>query len=102
MYLSVRQFFFRRHFQIGIVVADGLDEQTFLRLAGDDGRACVAAREHGRAGIQHEPALDFVSLVAVAFEAAIREDGPDLFSKENHALTLADGCGEKRNGDEKT
>ena len=81
-------------------MADGLDEQAFLRIAGDDGRAGVAAGEHGLAGIEHEPALDFISLVAVAFEAAVGKDRADFLLKERDSLPLARGGGGKWNGDE--
>ena len=52
----------RRHLQIRIGVAHRLDEQAFLRIAGHDGRAGLAAFQSPLARIEEQAAFDLLRL----------------------------------------
>src|SRR5262249_40925355 len=69
----------RRHLRF-VFVIDRFDEQTLLRVAGDDGRAGVAVLQHGVARIKAQAAR--VLLPAVTFEAVVHEDWPNRFLEE--------------------
>ena len=59
--LGVGQLALGRHAQIGVLIADRLDEQALVRLAGHKSRSPVAAFEHGGPAIQ--PQIRFRLLV---------------------------------------
>ena len=81
--LAVRKLLaFRRHLQIGIGVADGFDEHTFFRIAGNDHRAVLAAFEQAFVGIEQQAAFDLLGLLAVAFVAVVGEEWADFVFEE--------------------
>ena len=67
-------------------VADGLDEGAAIRIARDHGRTAVAAAQDALAGVEVESVLHGLPLGAVAFEAAVHQDGPDVPLEEVDAL----------------
>jgi hypothetical protein len=71
-----------RHLQILVLVADGLDEERFIGLAGHKGGPGVAAGEGGLAGVEEEPAADPIRLLAVAGVTLVGEDGADAGFEE--------------------
>ena len=75
-------FFFRRHLEVFVGIADGRDEETFFRIAGDEGGAGRAALEQRIARIEQEAALGFSLLRAVALVARLGEDRADLRLEE--------------------
>ena len=80
--LGVAQARLGRHLQVLVAVAHGLDEEALVRLPGDNGGAGVAAFEHGGAGVEEEAALEFLRAGAVAFVAALGEQGADALLEE--------------------
>ena len=83
---AVRQAAFRRHLEVRIAIADGLDEQALLRGSGHDGGPGVAAREQSRAGIRAKAALQLLAISGMALEAVLGEDGPDALLEELRRL----------------
>jgi hypothetical protein len=69
------------HLEILVLVADGLDEERLVGLAGDDGGAGVAAGEGGFAGVEEEAAFYFFVLT-VALVTVLGEDGADFGFEE--------------------
>jgi hypothetical protein len=67
-----------RHFEIRIVVADGLDEEALVGLARDERRAGVAALQHRVARVELQAAFEFLRLRAVAGVAGPGEHGANL------------------------
>ena len=61
--LLVRQFLLGRHFEIGVRVADPLEEQALLRLARNNRRASLAALLPAAPRIKGEPSLDLSCFV---------------------------------------
>ena len=68
----------RRHLEIGITVADHLDEQALPWLARHRGGAGIASRENGGPGIEHQPPLRLLRFVAVALVAVRLEERFDV------------------------
>ena len=92
---------FGRHLAVAILVADGLDEAAFFRVAGDDGGAGFTAGEETVAGVEGEAAFEFLGVSAVAFVAAVDEDGADAFFEEVELLAGGfGGAGAGGGGDE--
>src|SRR5205085_2566742 len=81
-----RQPLLRRHLQT--VVPQRLENQTLLGVAGDDGRAGVAAGADAVAGVEPQAALELRRLVRVARVALLDKDGTDLLLEELHALAV--------------
>ena len=73
--LPVRELLLRRHLQVVVLVADRLDQQALLRVAGDDDGAGLAAVHH--AGLRVEPQVALVLLGAVAWIAVLGQERPD-------------------------
>src|SRR5881628_3046360 len=69
---------FGRHLEIGIGVADSLDEKTLLRVSGHDGRAGGTTFENAFARVQQQFALQLERLRAVALVAVLREQRADF------------------------
>jgi hypothetical protein len=63
-------------------MADGGDEETFLGVSRDEGWPAVASGEDALARIEVEAAPKLFTLSAVAFVAALDEDGADPLFKE--------------------
>ena len=81
----------RRHLEIGIAVANRVNEETFIRITRNDGRACIAALLPRAAPIEPEPPLAFVRLLRVALVAMLHEERPhrvlekgQFFRSEEH------------------
>ena len=73
-----------RHAQIGVVALDPVDQLALVRLAGHDRHA--AALELGEGpflGVEPQPGLALLIVGAVAGEAIVREDRPDI-AREVH------------------
>ena len=88
--------FLRRHLEIGVLVADGL-EQEALGVACDEGGAGVAAGEQAGLQIEAEISAQFLRLGGVAVVALGAEDGLDFFAEEGVAgLELRRGVGGQR------
>lgn len=71
----------RRHREMVIHAAHGLDEQALFNIAGFDGRAVVTAARPAAARIQREPAFDFLP-VRMSLEAALLEQRQHFGIKE--------------------
>ena len=67
-----------RHFELGVFVGEGFEEEALLGLAGNEGRPGSAALEKGFAGVEAESAHGFVERGVVAGLALVDEDGADL------------------------
>jgi hypothetical protein len=78
----------RRHAQVGIHPADGLDQAALLGLAGRDGGAALAAAQQGRPAAHAQAALDLFQLGAVALEAVLREQRPHLVLEEHERVVV--------------
>ena len=63
----------RWHREIAVGIADGFDEQAFVRLARNDGRAGVAALEPAIACVEREAALDLLRARAVTLVTILHE-----------------------------
>ena len=72
----------RRHREVAVGVADGFDEQAFVRLAGDDGGAGVAALHPTVARVEREAAFDLLRARAVALVTILDQDRTDLGLEE--------------------
>src|SRR5439155_423723 len=79
--------FLRRHLQIFVHVSHRADQQTLIRVAWNNRRTRLSPFERAFARIQDQAALNFLCLMAVAFEAVVREDGLNLLF-EKLALLL--------------
>ena len=102
--LGVAQARLGRHLQVLVAVAHGFDKEALVWLAGDDGGTGVAAFEHGGAGVEEEAALEFLRAGAVAFVAALGEQGADALLEELEVFGGEGGRGgnrtrRQRNGD---
>ena len=71
-----------RHLEIRVGVADSFDEETFPGVAGNDGRAGVAALEQTFERIEVKPALELLGLRAVAGVAVLGEQRTDFGFEE--------------------
>ncbi len=81
--------FLRRHFQILDLVPHGLDQQTFLRLAGDDGGfSGIAALLPAGFRIEVKVALELLRLRAVALVAMLDEHRSNFLFEEGDAGRL--------------
>ena len=94
--LAVGELALGRH--LGLVdVADRLDEQALLGLAGDGRRATVAALLQPFERIKPQTALGF-GLGAVALEAPLDQDGADLGLEElGRGVIVFTRAGRRRN-----
>ena len=72
----------RRHREVAVGVADGFDEEAFVRLAGDDGGAGVAALEPAVARVEREAAFDLLRARAVALVTILDQDRTHLGLEE--------------------
>ena len=70
----------RRHLQLGVGLRDGLNQQALIRLARHERRPGVAPLERRLAAV--EPQARGLLLLAVALEAAVDQDRPDLRLEE--------------------
>src|SRR5205823_4602447 len=68
----------RRHDVLVRMRGDALDEDALVRLAGDDGWPRLAAAQGRVALVQTQLALAVLLVHAVAVEAMLRENGPDV------------------------
>ena len=75
-HLGRRQRIVRRHREVGIGAAHGLNEKRFFEIARDDDCAAVPAFGEARGGIEAEPR--FLFFIAVTFVAPLRQQGADL------------------------
>ena len=76
----------RGHLEIFVGVADGLEEEALLQVAGNDGVAGVAALTRAGAGVEEETALEFLSAGGVAGVAFFHEHGADAFLKKSEFI----------------
>ena len=81
------------------------DEQRFLEVTGDDGRAEVTAGQHALTRIQDQSALRDALLLRVAFVATLGQDRADVLLEELeagriHLRLRSVGGGEAGDGDE--
>ena len=65
------------HLQVFVGVADGLDQEAFVGIAGDEGGTGRAAFEQGVAGVESEAAFGFSFGLAVTFVTGLDENGAD-------------------------
>src|ERR1700733_14636711 len=70
----------RWHFQLGMSVADGLDQQAFISLGRNGSRPRITPLENGFAAI--EPQARRLLLRAMALHAVVDQDRPDPRLKE--------------------
>src|SRR5262249_47719331 len=71
-----------RHAQVRVAVADRLDEQALLRVAGHENGSAVAALVDGRTAVQLQAPAFLLRGGAVALKAALGQDGADLLLEE--------------------
>jgi hypothetical protein len=71
-----------RHFDVRVVVADGLDEEAGFRVSRDHDGPVDAALEEVGSVIEAEATAQAFRCSAVAFEALGREDRADLVFEE--------------------
>ena len=83
-----------------IVVIHRLDDETLLRLTGNEGRSAIAAFFYARDGVEPQPAFRLVR-GAVTFVATRRENRADGFFKEVVARTGMSGEAERERSGEK-
>src|SRR5262249_9143315 len=72
--LAVVQPLLGRHFEIFVHLANRPDEQTSLWLAWDNRGTALATFEGSVARIEHKTAFYLVRLMAMAFEAIVRQN----------------------------
>ena len=98
--LRVSEFFaLGGHLELVVFVTDRGEEEATRRLAGDEGRAGVAAGKEGGGGVEEETALDAVGIVAVALVTMLDQDGADLvFEKLEVGGGNRRGRGDGRSG----
>ena len=75
--LAVCQSSIGRHLQVDVI--HRLDEQTVMRFAAHDGRACFAPLQHSFNGIESQTA--FLLLLAVALETSALQQWPHMLLK---------------------
>ena len=98
----VREFFvLRRHAQIFIGVSNRLDEQAFLRVPRNDGRAGLADFQQAVARIEKEAAFELFTFVTVTFVTILDQQWPNLFFEElspvrNRALGVQSQDGQQK------
>src|SRR2546430_12838749 len=86
------------HLKIGISVANGCEQQTFLRITRNNGGAGIAALFPAAFPVEFESAFDFAIGRAVAFVTVVGEDRADsVFKKIELGLGRFSG-GSSRNG----
>src|SRR5687767_11403206 len=68
----------RRHLEVLVRVTNSADEKTFFGVAGDNGRAAIAAFLPAFAAVKEKAAFEFLRSLAVALVAIVDEDGTDL------------------------
>ena len=73
-----RQRFLRRHREIVIEPAHGLDEQAFVRLSGHNRRPGIAAVRPAAARVERQPALHLSRIVRVTLETALFQNRPNF------------------------
>ena len=82
--LQLAALFFRRHGEVLVRIAHGLDDEAFVRLAGHDRRAGVAALGPARLGLQRKPSFGLRAAVAVV--AMLDEQRADFRFKKSRVL----------------
>ncbi len=82
-----------RHLQLGVLMTDGLDQQAFLGLAGNEGRAAVATLEDGRSTVEQQAAALFPGFAGMAVLTLLDEQRANLLLEE-----VAVFRGDRRNG----
>lgn len=98
--------FWRGHLEVLVGVADGLEEEALLQVAGDDGMAGVAALARAGAGVEEETALEFLGGGGMAGVAFFHEHGADAALEEGEfiggrgALGIGGGGGGGGDGEE--
>ena len=93
----------RRHRIVLVLRRDAFEQLALLRLAGDDRLVAAEIRERALREIQPVAVLAPLPLLfigAVAEEAVIREDGPDLALKIRRRLRAAQRGKEERRHDD--
>ena len=78
----VGEFLLGRHLQLIFGLLDGLDEQALLGVAGDEGRAVVAALAEPFAGVQGQAAANLLGALGVAAVALADQHGADVLLEE--------------------
>jgi hypothetical protein len=70
---------FRRHAEIRIVACDAFDQRTLIWLAGNDRRIATEICECSFGTVEAQIAFTLLFIRPMTREAAVREDGPNLF-----------------------
>src|ERR1019366_5091001 len=83
---NVGQFALFGHLNVGVPVADGLNEKTFIRLARRHGRTPIAALQEGSAAVETQAAANFLRLGGVTFVALFDQDRTDFLLEELGAV----------------
>ena len=79
--LAGREFCLGRHLELRVDIANRLDEQARLHVAGLNGRTVVSAFDPAGARVEREATLD-LGAVRVALKAALLQDGQDFGVEE--------------------
>ena len=100
------ELFVGRHLQIFVAIANGLHEQTFGGIAGDDGGAGLASFKERGAGVERQPAFGFFRFGAVTLVTFINEQWSYLRFEEFGLMRIqrrrfrGERAGRKRDDDE--
>ncbi len=80
--LRVSQLALGGHFHVGVGVADRLDQQALVGIAGLDRGAAIAAFRPSLARVEEQVAFDLFAFFGVAFVTPFHEEWPDAFFEE--------------------
>ena len=75
---GIKEAIFGRHFKVTIGMGDGVEEERFLGLSGDDRGAGITAGLPACAGVEEEVGLEFFGVRRVALVAMLDEKGADV------------------------
>jgi hypothetical protein len=79
--LLIRKMLPRRHFQFGMCLSDGLEQQAFFRLARNQRWSAAAAVDHAIAVVQAQAPLG-VGVRGMAVVAIVGEQRPNFLFEE--------------------
>ena len=76
----------RRHFHVGVRVADQFDEKRFFGVAGDNGWTGISAFEETGSGVKVERGFEFFRIGRMTFKAMFCENRSDFFLEKLKAF----------------
>ena len=79
-------FIFGRHLQIRISVTHGLDQETRVRIGGDDDRSRTSALHQRLGRVEPQTTFQFLGFLTMARVTMLREQRPDFVFEEFNLL----------------